>query len=140
MASLNRAVLVGRVLDDPDVRTTFSGTAVLRFKLKVDRPAELSTRESSDIIEIVAWDRWVEQSKSFLFRDALVLVEGRMQIRSFDGTDGRKRYVTEVVARMIRALGTSGAKPQPVTAGGVAEEVDFTDFEADESLEKALPF
>ena len=139
MASLNRVMLVGRVLDDPEARTTFSGTPVLRFKLKVDRPAEFSTRESSDILEIVAWDRWVEQSKSFLFRDALILVEGRLQIRSFDGTDGRKRYVTEVVARMIRALG-GGGKPQPVAVGGATEEVDFTDFEADESLAKALPF
>ncbi len=142
MASLNRAILVGRVLEDPEARTTFQGTPMLRFKLRVDRPAEFSSRESSDIIEVVAWDKLAEQGKSVLYRDGLTLVEGRLQIRSFDGTDGKRRYATEVVPRRIQVIdkqpGKGAATPTLQATG--PEDVDFADFEAEPALSTNLPF
>ena len=141
MGNLNRVLLIGHVLDDPEARTTFSGSAMLKFRLRVDRPQELAAREASDIFDVVAWERLAEQVKLIIHRDALVLVEGRLQIRSFDGKDGRRKYVTEVVARSVDALSRGGKEPTASpSAPPVADEIDFADFEAEESLSKGLPF
>ena len=141
MGNLNRVLLIGHVLDDPEARTTFSGSAMLKFRLRVDRPQELAAREASDIFDVVAWERLAEQVKLIIHRDALVLVEGRLQIRSFDGKDGRRKYVTEVVSLSVDCLSRWGKEPSASpSAPPVADEIDFADFEAEESLSKGLPF
>lgn len=102
---LNRIVLIGRLTKDPELRYTQSGKAVCAFTLAVDRPylANNGNREA-DFINIVVWNKTAENCAQYLGKGKLAAVDGRLQIRSYDGQDGQRRYVTEVIADNVRFL------------------------------------
>ena len=102
---LNRIVLIGRLTKDPELRYTQSGKAVCTFTLAVDRPylANNGNREA-DFINIVVWNKTAENCAQYLAKGKLAAVDGRLQIRSYDGQDGQRRYVTEVIADNVRFL------------------------------------
>ena len=102
---LNRIVLIGRLTKDPELRYTQSGKAVCTFTLAVDRPylANNGNREA-DFINIVVWNKQGENCAQYLAKGRLAAVDGRLQIRSYDGNDGQRRYVTEVIADNVRFL------------------------------------
>ncbi len=100
---LNRIVLIGRLTKDPELRYTQSGKAVCAFTLAVDRPylANNGNREA-DFINIVVWNKTAENCAQYLAKGKLAAVDGRLQIRSYDGQDGQRRYVTEVIADNVQ--------------------------------------
>ena len=102
---LNRNVLIGRLTKDSELRYTQSGKAVCTFTLAVDRPylANNGNREA-DFINIVVWNKTAENCAQYLAKGKLAAVDGRLQIRSYDGQDGQRRYVTEVIADNVRFL------------------------------------
>lgn len=102
---LNRIVLIGRLTRDPEVRFTPNGKAVCTFTLAVDRnfTSQDGTRET-DFINIVVWGKQGENCGQYLAKGRLAAVDGRLQIRSYDGSDGQRRYMTEVVADNVRFL------------------------------------
>ena len=102
---LNRIVLIGRLTKDPELRYTQSGKAVCAFTLAVDRPylANNGNREA-DFINIVVWNKTAENCAQYLAKGKLAAVDGRLQIRSYDGQDGQRRYITEVIADNVRFL------------------------------------
>ncbi len=102
---LNRIVLIGRLTRDPELRFTPNGRAVCSFTLAVDRnfTSQDGTRET-DFINIVVWGKQAENCGQYLAKGRMAAVDGRLQIRSFEGNDGQKRYVTEVVADNVRFL------------------------------------
>lgn len=102
---LNRIVLIGRLTKDPELRQTQSGKAVCAFTLAVDRPfvGQDGNREA-DFINIVVWNKLGENCAQYLGKGKLAAVDGRLQIRSYDGQDGQRRYVTEVIADNVRFL------------------------------------
>ncbi len=102
---LNRIVLIGRLTKDPELRYTQSGKAVCAFTLAVDRPylANNGNREA-DFINIVVWNKTAENCAQYLAKGKLAAVDGRLQIRSYDGQDGQHRYITEVIADNVRFL------------------------------------
>lgn len=102
---LNRVVLIGRLTKDPELRYTPNGVAVTNFTLAVDRlyPNQDGTREA-DFINIQTWRGLAENVANYLKKGRLTAVEGRMQIRSFDNNEGKRVYVTEVVADNVRFL------------------------------------
>lgn len=99
MANLNRIILAGRLTADPEARTTLEGLPMTKFRLAVDRP-----QGGADFIDIVTWRRLAEVSSDYLKKGQLVLVEGRIQIRSFEDQTGQRRWVTEVVAKDMKML------------------------------------
>ena len=101
----NRIVLIGRLTKDPELRYTQSGKAVCTFTLAVDRPylANNGNREA-DFINIVVWNKTAENCAQYLAKGKLAAVDGRLQIRSYDGQDGQRRYVTEVIADNVQFL------------------------------------
>lgn len=103
MANLNRIILVGRLTADPEARTTVDGLPVTKFRLAVDRPAA-GGGSISDLFEVVAWRKLAEICGSYLRKGQLVLVEGRIQNRSFEDQTGQRRWVTEIVARNMQML------------------------------------
>ena len=118
MANLNRIILVGRLTADPEGRSTADGTAVTKFRLAVDRPVPGVKREdSTDFIDVVTWQRLAEVSAQYLKKGRLVLVEGRIQNRSFDDQAGQRRWVTEVVARSMTML-----EGKPAEVSGTRDE------------------
>ncbi len=102
---LNRVVLIGRLTRDPELRYTPSGVAVAQFTLAVDRPFSNSRGErEADFIPIVVWRQLAETCANYLRKGRLTAVEGRIQVRHYENNEGRRVYVTEVVADNVRFL------------------------------------
>ncbi len=115
---LNRIVLIGRLTRDPELRFTPNGRAVCQFTLAVDRPfANQEGNREADFINIVVWGKPAENCAQYLAKGRLAAVDGRLQIRSYEGNDGQRRYVTEVVADNVRFL-PSGGRGEGASAGG----------------------
>ena len=137
MANLNRIILVGRLTADPENRTTADGLPVGKFCLAVGRPFG-EGENAVDFIDVVAWQKLAAVCGEHLKKGSLVLVEGRIQNRSFDDQTGQRRWVTEVVARNMTPLGEGAAvsrQPSVVSQEpGDDEQVDDSDLASD------LPF
>lgn len=105
---LNRVILIGRLTRDPELRYTPSGVAVTQFTLACDRPFSNNQGErEADFIPIVTWRQLAETCANYLRKGRLTAVEGRIQVRSYDNNEGRRVYVTEVVADNVRFLESS---------------------------------
>lgn len=97
---MNKVVLMGRLARDPDVRyTTTNNTMVTSFPLAVNRRfARQGEERQADFINVVAWDKTAEFCSKYFKKGQQVGVIGRIQTRNYDDKDGKKVYVTEVVA------------------------------------------
>jgi len=120
---LNRVILIGRLTKDPELRYTPSGVAVAQFTLAVDRPfsREQGEREA-DFIPIVTWRQLAETCANYLRKGRLAAVEGRMQVRNYENNEGRRVYVTEVVADNVRFL----ESPNRDNSGGGQGRDDYS--------------
>ncbi len=102
---LNKIILIGRLVREPELRYTPSGVAVARFTMAVDRPfANRQGERETDFIDIVVWQKQAEICTQYLGKGRLVAVEGRLQIRSYDDSQGVRRKAAEVVAEQVRFL------------------------------------
>jgi len=101
----NKAILIGRLCNDPELRYTPSGVAVANFRLAVDRPFTNQQGErETDFIDIVAWRQDAEFAANYLAKGRLVLIDGRIQVRNWTAQDGQRRRSVEVVADRVRGL------------------------------------
>ena len=108
---MNKAILIGRLTRDPELRYTSSNRAVCQFTIAIDRPFtnQASGQREADFINIVAWDKTGENVGKYMTKGRLVAVEGRIQTRNYDNNEGRKVYVTEVVASNVQFLESRNA-------------------------------
>lgn len=147
MSSLNKAMLIGRLGQDPEVRYTQSNTAVANFSLATnerykDRNGEF--QERTEWHRIVAWGRTAEICQEYLRKGSLVYIEGPIQTREWEDKDGQKKYTTEVKALTMQMLdsrgdqmggGGQGAPSKPKNSAASVEIDDsFDDMDDD------LPF
>lgn len=102
---LNRVILIGRLTRDPELRYTQQGTAVARFTLAINRKFK---REETDFIDIVVWQKQAENCAQYLTKGQMAAVEGRLQVRNYEGQDGQKRKAVEVVADDVKFLSKPG--------------------------------
>ena len=126
---MNKVILIGRLTRDPELRYTSSNVATCTFSAAVDRPfANQNGEREADFINIVVWRKQAENCKNYLTKGSQVAIDGRIQTRNYDDKDGKKVYVTEVVADNVQFLGTKGSN------GGASQASDNTtpyDFSAD---------
>lgn len=102
---INRVVLVGRLTKDPELRYTPNGVPVTTFTLACNRTFTNQQGErEADFINCVVWRRAAENVANYLKKGSLAGVDGRLQTRSYEGQDGRRVYVTEVVADNVQFL------------------------------------
>ncbi|HEM0638154.1 TPA: single-stranded DNA-binding protein [Listeria monocytogenes] len=102
---MNRVVLVGRLTKDPDLRYTPAGVAVATFTLAVNRTFTNQNGErEADFINCVVWRKPAENVANFLKKGSLAGVDGRVQTRNYEGNDGKRVYVTEIVAESVQFL------------------------------------
>ena len=102
---INRIVLVGRLVRDPELRFTANGKAVGTFTLAVDRPFPSRQGErDTDFINIVTWEKTAETCANYLKKGRQVALEGRLQVRSYDDSQGIRRKSAEVVANNVMFL------------------------------------
>lgn len=120
---LNRAIIIGNLTRDPELKSLPSGIQVASFGVATNRvwkDKDGSKREDTQFHNIVVFGRQAETAAQYLRKGASVLVEGRMQTRSWDSPDGKKNYRTEIVADRIQfGPRTAGAAQ---TAGGAANQ------------------
>lgn len=98
---MNKVILTGRLTKDPDIRYTTSGKSVASFSLAVDRRHSSEQGPTVDFIPCIAWTKLADWVGNYLGKGSKILIEGRLQVRSYDAQDGSKRYVTEVIASEI---------------------------------------
>ena len=148
---LNKAILIGRLTKDPELRSTSNNISVTSFTIAVDRNFTNQQGErEADFIPVVAWRSLAETCARYLTKGRLVAVSGRMQVRSYEGNDGLKRYITEVVADEVQFLernpnsgGAPGNAPIPgsgnskPTGNGASEPDGFSPLDVDDD---ELPF
>ena len=118
---MNKVILAGRLARDPEMRYTPSGKAVASFTLAVNRRYGRSAgdqQQTADFIPIIAWENLAEVCGNNLIKGSQILVEGRMQVRSYEAQDGTKRYVTEVIANEVEFMGSK--QQRDPNAGGFA--------------------
>ncbi len=133
--SLNKAMLIGNLTRDPELRKTTSGQSVCSFSLATNRvytDASGQKKDQPDYHNIVAWGKLGEICAQYLVKGKKVYVDGRMQTRDWEGQDGQKKYRTEIVAENMIMLdrggsgmsggANSGAVPMSVGAAAMADE------------------
>ena len=135
--SLNRAMLIGNVGADPDIRTAASGARVASFSLATSRRwsgAGGAEHEKTEWHRVVAWDALAELVARTVRRGDRLYVEGRLEHRSWEAPDGRKRYASEVIAERMLPLDERSAQPVPEFMPAQAER------ETRERRDDELPF
>ncbi len=111
--SVNKAILIGNLGGDPEVRYTASGQAVANFTIatsEVFYDKDKNKQERTEWHRIVAWDRLAEICGEYLTKGRSVYIEGKIQTRSWEDKEGNKRWTTEIVARQMQMLGQAGER------------------------------
>ena len=96
---INKAILMGRLTRDPELRHTGSGTPVCSFSVAIDNG--YGDNRSTDFINCVAWNKTAEFVDKYFTKGRMIIVIGRIQTRTWEGQDGKKNYATEVVASEV---------------------------------------
>lgn len=124
---MNKVVLIGRLTRDPELRYTSSNIASTTFTLAVNRQFQNQNGvREADFINIVMWRKQAETAKKYLTKGSLISIEGRIQTRNYDGADGKKVYVTEVVADNFEFLETKGQKSN-TSMPNVSNDIEYTE-------------
>jgi len=122
MASVNKAIIVGNLGADPELRYTGTGTPVATFNVATTERFKNKSgenQERTDWHTIVLWARLAEVANEYLKKGSSVYIEGRIQTRSYDDKDGIKRYKTEIVGQQMQFLGgRSGGESRGGGGGG----------------------
>jgi single-strand DNA-binding protein len=116
---LNKALVIGNLTRDPEMKSLPSGIQVTSFSVATNRvwkDKNGAKQESADYHNIVVFGRQAETVAQFLRKGSSVLVEGRMQTRSWDGPDGKKNYRTEIVADRVQFGPRSQGSGAPASA------------------------
>lgn len=135
---INRVVLVGRMTKDPELRYTPNGVATASFTLATNRPFTNQNGErEADFIQIVTWRAQAENCAKYTSKGSLVGVDGRIQTRSYDNNEGRRIFVTEVVADSVQFLDTK--KESNPDNGGYKAPTSNTNFSDDPFANDGTP-
>jgi single-strand DNA-binding protein len=144
--NLNKAILIGNLTKDPEARTTPSGHSVASFSLATNRSwtdQSGQKQTKAEFHNIVAWGKLADICAQYLKKGALVMIEGRIENRSWDAPDGTKKYRTEIIAENMqmgpRPSGSSGtyAKKEEYDAPQGANPAE----QSNEEIElKDIPF
>ncbi len=103
---LNRVILMGRIVADPELKTTGTGISVTSFRIAVDRSyVKQGEERKADFFDIVCWRNTAEFVCRYFGKGSLIAVEGQLQSRTYQAKDGTNRYVVEVVADNVSFTG-----------------------------------
>ena len=152
---MNNVILIGRLVADPELRTTQSGLEVTTFRVAVDRPYSKDGEKKADFIDVVAWRRTAAFICQYFEKGKPIVINGSLQTRSYEAKDGSKRFVTEVLAENVEFApssknnGNTGAQTYsqpsytaPTAAAPSPEGLveSNTDKPLDINLDDDLPF
>lgn len=142
--SVNKAILIGRLGKDPDLRYTPSGKAIATFSLATTERwtgQDGQRQESTTWHNIVAWGKQAETIKEYLFKGREVYLEGRIANRSYEDKEGNKKYISEVVVQNFSFIGSKGSSGNGGGQTAAAEPAAETAADAGSSQsDDDLPF
>lgn len=112
---MNKAILIGRLTKDPELRYTQYNQAVCSFTLALDRKmsrdkreeAEANNRPTADFPRVIVWGKMGENASRYLFKGSQCAVEGRIQTGSYKDSDGKTIYTTDIIAESVEYLSKS---------------------------------
>ena len=104
---MNKVFLIGRLSRDPELRHTTSGTAVCQINVAISRPVSQGREPETDFINVVVWNKQAENVAKYLAKGRQIAIEGRIQTRNYDNNEGKRTYVTEVIASNVEFLGSA---------------------------------
>ena len=136
--TVNKVILVGRLGADPQLKYTPSGKANVNFSLATNavwKDQEGNQQERTDWHRVVAWNKLAEVISEWLKKGSYLYIEGRLQTRTYEDSNGVKKWITEVVASDMEMLGKKG---DSASTGDATP--DLPDAEAPEGGEEDLPF
>lgn len=143
--NLNKAMIIGNLTRDPEVKTTPSGQNVASFSVATNRVwtnAQGQKQEAVEYHNIVAWGKLAEICGQYLNKGKKIYVEGRLQTRDWQGQDGVKRYKTEIVAENMIMLDRGGApgSSAPSSSANVPQEEPTEEPQEEEIKVENIPF
>ena len=139
MAGVNKAILVGRLGKDPEIKYTPSGTAIANFTIATSenyKDKDGQKQERTEWHRIVAFGKLAEICGEYLAKGKQVYIEGRIQTRSWDDKDGNKKYMTEMVATIMQMR----KKPHATTSSGQTAVPEGSSAQEPSVVEKDVPF
>lgn len=141
---MNKAILMGRLTRDPELRTTSGNVSVCTFTLAIDRRYKTASGEKqADFIPIVAWRQQAEFSAKYFRKGSRMLVVGSIQTRSWDDTEGKRHSVTEVIADEIQFVDSKKSEngyDAPTPSQPAAQSATSDGFFPAPDDDTALPF
>ena len=138
---LNCAVLMGRIVADPELKTTNTGLSVTSFRIAVDRSfVKQGEQKQADFIDIVAWRQTAEFVARYFRKGSMIAVQGSIQTRSYEDKQGNKRTAVEVVADNVSFCGSKAESGTQNDFPPVAKPAGKLDFEAIDDDDDSLPF
>lgn len=136
---LNVVVLMGRLVSEPELRTTTSGISTCTFRIAVDRNfVKQGEERKADFIDIVTWRQQAEFVCKYFHKGSMIAVNGSLQTRTYDDKNGNKRYVVEVIADGVSFTGekaganAGSSAPVPAARPMQAAPVSFSAGEPDD--------
>ncbi len=131
--NLNKVFIIGRVTQDPELRTTQTGQQVVSFgvatnRFWTDRNSQ-EQKKKTEFHNVILWRRLADIASRFLTKGSLVCIEGRIETRSWQGQDGVKRYRTEIIGESMQ-LGPKGSSGTPSHAESPSEEIPIIEEDA----------
>ncbi|EAF6702632.1 single-stranded DNA-binding protein [Listeria monocytogenes] len=124
---MNRVVLVGRLTKDPELRYTPAGVAVATFTLAVNRTFTNQNGErEADFIQCVVWRKPAENVANFLKKGSMAGVDGRVQTRNYEDSDGKRVFVTEVVAESVQFLDPKNNNVEGSTSNNYQNQANYS--------------
>lgn len=136
---MNKIVLMGRLVRDPEVRYTQTGKVVTQITVAVDRPfTNQEGQHEADFIPVIFWGKPAETVGNNFKKGQRILLEGRLQIRSYDAKDGSKRWVTEVIANTFEFI--ERKEPAPESAADPGGFGNFAAADGVRPFDEEIPF
>lgn len=133
---MNKAFLIGRLTRDPELRYSSSNAAIVNFSIAIDRQyTNNQGQRETDFINIVAFQKQAENIKKYVTKGSLVAVDGRIQTRNYEDKDGKRVYVTEVVADRVQFLDTRNSSNATSNTND-DENVSPADFQTDTPIKE----
>lgn len=126
---LNKAIIMGRITRDLELRHTQKGTAVTSFSVAVDRDRK---EDGTDFIDVTAWGKTAEFVCKYFGKGRMVLVDGRLQVKSWTDRDGNKRTSPEVVAEHIYFGDSKRPESDSREPENIQPQPDFTELDDDD--------
>lgn len=117
----NKCILIGRLVADPEMRTTQTGLNVCQFRIAVDRYGK---DKATDFLTVVAWRSTAEFVSQYFTKGKEILVEGSIQSRTYDDKNGQKRTAVEIVASNVNFVGSKGDSA-PATQQASTDDEDL---------------